>query len=150
MMVFRKQHGFSLVAAIFLLVVLSALGAYMVTIGGTNRATTNASIQGARVYQAARSGMEWAIFLIDNATSQALADTACDANINANSFSLNVSGLNGFTINTTCSRTTHSQGGTNNVSVYTITSIATSSAAYGNADYVRRRLTATISPVTPP
>ena len=147
---FNNQRGFSLVAAIFLLIVLGSLGAYMVTIGGTNRATSTAALQGARAYQAARSGIEWAVFRIDTAATPVDAQAACNngtaGDIDGNSFALAVPGLNGFTINTFCNFTRHSQLGTNNVTVYTIGSTATSGGAYGNLDFVQRRITATISP----
>ena len=149
---FRNQQGFSLVSAIFLLIVLAALGAYMVTIGGTNRATTTAALQGARAYQAARSGIDWAVYIITQANDpmdQTAARNACNNAVNdidGNTFVLNVAGLSNFTINTTCDWTNHSQQGNNNVTVFSITSIATTGGAYGNADFVQRRISATISP----
>jgi len=143
---FHKQRGFSLVTAIFLLVVLAALGAYMVTIGGTNRASSTAALQGARAFQAARSGIDWSIYTITTAADQATARTNCDNIIDANTFTLNVAGLGGFTVNTNCGWTGHDQQGNDNVTVYTLTSTATSGVAYGNLDFVQRRITATISP----
>ncbi len=146
MNLFSRQQGFSLISAIFILIVLAALGAYMVTIGGTNRATTSAAMQGARAYQAARSGIEWAVYLVLTASDKDTARTNCDTTINGNNFTLNVTGLNGFTINTLCGYTRHSQQGTDNVTVYTITSTATSGGSYGDIDFVQRRISATISP----
>jgi len=146
MMLKKNQHGFSLVTAIFILIVLAALGAYMVTIGGTNRATSTAALQGARAYQAARSGIDWSVYMITTAANQATARNNCNGIINANNFTLNAAGLNGFTINTLCSFTAHSQQGADNVTVYSITSIATSGGNYGDLDFVQRRITATISP----
>jgi len=146
MKIIQAQKGFSLITAIFILIVLSTLGAYIVTVGGTNRATSSAALQGARAYQAARSGIDWSIYMITTATNQMTAQNNCNNFINANSFSLNVAGLNGFTINTLCDFTVHSQQGTNNVTVYSITSTATSGGSYGDLDFVQRRITATISP----
>jgi len=150
MKLFRAQKGFSLITAIFILIVLAGLGAYMVTVGGTNRATSTAALQGARAYQAARSGLDWSVYTLITASDQATARTKCLSTVNAASFTLNVTGLNGFTINTLCSFTAHSQKGSDNVTVYSITSTATSGGNYGNLDFVRRRLTATISPPSPP
>ena len=147
MMHLNNQRGFSLVSAIFLLIVLAALGAYMVTIGGTNRATSSAALQGARAYQAARAGINWSVYLINN-IPQATARPNCDNIINSNSFTLNVAGLNNFTVNTLCAHTDHSQQGSDNVTVYTIISIATS-GTYGNPDFIQRRISATISPQAP-
>ena len=152
MISFRKQRGFSLVAAIFLLIVLASLGAYMVTIGGTSRATSTAALQGARAYQAARSGIDWAVFLISNAANPTDARLACNGavnDINGNNFVLNVAGLSGFTVNTTCNFTIHDELGTGDVTVYIITSTATAGGVYGNPDFVQRRITTTISPSPP-
>jgi len=110
----------------------------MVTIGGSQRVTSSAAIQGARAFQAARSGMEWAIF-------RAINDSTC-ATINNSNFTLAGDGLNGFNVALTCQLTTHIEAG-NNISVFSLSSTATSSV-FGSADYVRRRLTATISPPT--
>lgn len=145
MKLLRSQKGVSLVAAIFILIVLSTLGAYMVTVGGTNRATSSAALQGARAYQAARSGIAWSAYLITSAADQAAARNSCDNIIDANSFTLNADGLVGFTINTTCEFTPHSQQG-DDITVYVISSTATSGGNYGDLDFVQRRLRATISP----
>lgn len=146
MMIFTRQKGFSLVSAIFLLIILAALGAYMVTIGSTSRATSTAALQGARAYQAARSGIDWSVFQINPPISQANARIACDNDIQAATVTLTAPGLNGFTVNTTCSWTEHSQQGTNNITVYTLGSTATFGGNYGDPDFVQRRITATISP----
>ena len=146
MRLFYRQQGFSLITAIFILIVLAALGAYIVTIGGTNRATSSAALQGARAYQAARSGIDWSVYIISTAADQTTARNNCNGVINANNFTLNVVGLSNFTIDTLCSFTAHSQQGTDNVTVYTITSTATSGGNYGDLDFVRRSITATISP----
>jgi len=52
------QSGFLLVTAIFLLVVLAALGAFILTISGTQQTSSALDVQGARAYQAARAGIE--------------------------------------------------------------------------------------------
>ena len=145
MNLFYRQRGFSLITAIFILIVLAALGAYMVTIGGTNRATSTAALQGARAYQAARSGIDWSAYMITTAIDQTTARNNCNGIINANNFTLNVAGLNNFTVSTLCSFTPHSQQGTD-ITVYSITSTATSGGNYGDLDFVQRRITATISP----
>jgi MSHA biogenesis protein MshP len=133
----HRQKGFTLVTAIFLLVVLAAVGSFMVTIGGTQRTTSVAAVQGARAYQAARSGIEWAIYRV-------ITDGDCSMT-NGQSFTTSVSGLNNFTVSLACTPTTHSEAGTNNVNVFVVSSTATFST-YGNLDFVQRRISATISP----
>ncbi len=56
-----NQHGFTIVQAIFVLVVLGMLGAYMVTMSSVQQATTTQALMQARAYQAARAGLEWGI-----------------------------------------------------------------------------------------
>ncbi|MCK4742573.1 MAG: type II secretion system protein [Sulfuriflexus sp.] len=148
MMMFSRQKGFTLVAAIFLLIILASLGAYMVTIGGTARATSTAALQGARAYQAARAGINWSVFFINGIPKDTARDN-CDDIIEANSFTLNVAGFNNFTVSTSCKYTTHDQQGTDNITVYTIMSTATTGGSYGDPDFIQRRITATISPPSP-
>jgi len=143
---FRTQNGFSLVSAIFLLIVLASLGAYMVTIGSTNRATSTAALQGARAYQAARSGIDWSVFQLNPPILQVDARPACDNDIDGATVALTAPGLNGFTVTTTCNWTGYSEKGSDNVTVYTLGSTATSGGNYGDPDFVQRRITATISP----
>jgi MSHA biogenesis protein MshP len=58
------QGGFSLVSAIFLLVILAGLGAGMVTFSTAQNRSLQIDVMGARAYQAANAGIEWAAFNI--------------------------------------------------------------------------------------
>src|SRR5690606_32400145 len=58
----RRMRGFSLVTGIFLLVVLSALGAFMVIFTGLQQNTVQVDILGVRAYYAARAGLNWAMY----------------------------------------------------------------------------------------
>lgn len=58
----RRARGFSLVTAIFLLVVLAALGGFMVVFTGLQQTTIQADVQGVRAYYAARAGIDWALY----------------------------------------------------------------------------------------
>jgi len=58
------QSGFAAIAAIFLVVVLAALGAFMLTFSNTQQLTSAQDIQGSRAYWAARAGLEWAVVAI--------------------------------------------------------------------------------------
>jgi MSHA biogenesis protein MshP len=55
-------RGFSLISAIFLLVVLAGLGVAMVSISTVQNTSSALDIQGARAYQAARAGVEWGAY----------------------------------------------------------------------------------------
>jgi MSHA biogenesis protein MshP len=61
----KVQRGFSLVSAIFLLVVLAALGAAMVTFSTTQNQSMVMDVMGSRAYQAANAGIEWAAYNIE-------------------------------------------------------------------------------------
>lgn len=58
----RRQRGISLVTAIFLMVVLSALGVALVGLVTRQQASSSMDERGARAYQAARAGIEWGLF----------------------------------------------------------------------------------------
>jgi MSHA biogenesis protein MshP len=60
----KSQYGFLLVTAIFLLVILAALGAFILTISGTQQTSSALDVQGTRAYQAARAGIEWASYQV--------------------------------------------------------------------------------------
>jgi MSHA biogenesis protein MshP len=56
-----SQHGFAAIAAIFLVVVLAALGSFMLTFSNTQQLTSAQDVQGSRAYWAARAGLEWGV-----------------------------------------------------------------------------------------
>ncbi len=140
----HRQHGFTLVAAIFIIVVLATLVGYMVSLSGTQRATSLLALQGARAYEGARSGIEWGI-------QQAFTTpgTMCSAapGSTPTTFALNGPGLTGFSVTVSCDFTTHTEKSTS-VSVYHLVALA-SYGAYGSPDYVSRQLEATVSNAPP-
>lgn len=126
------QRGFSLVPALFLLVVLAALGIVAVRLAGVQHQTVVLAMQSGRAYAAARSGVEWSAY-------QALNNGSCGAA----TLSLTEGGLAGFTVETDCSSTSHAEG-PNTVNVYVIDAFAWS-GSYGNPDYVSRRIRSTVT-----
>lgn len=129
----RNAHGFSLVAAIFILVVLATLAAFMVTIGAVQRWTTVGAAQGARAYQAAHAGIEWGIL-----QAVGTGGSGCAA---WPAFT-----LDGFSVTVNCTQTgPHTEGGVPYL-VYSITSTAVSiGATLGNPDYFSRSLQVTVT-----
>ena len=128
----RRQRGFALVVAIFLLVVLASLGVYIVKISGVQHATVNLALMGARAFEAARTGIEWGAF-------QALDSGACTTT----TLNLTEAGLAGFAVDVTCTTTSHTETGT----TYNLFVIAVEarSGAYGTPDYVSRRMQASVT-----
>ncbi|MDH3749589.1 MAG: pilus assembly protein MshP, partial [Gammaproteobacteria bacterium] len=68
----KSQNGFSLVPALFLLVVLAALGIVAVRLAGVQQQTVVLAMQSSRAYAAARSGIDWSAY-------QALVNGSCAA-----------------------------------------------------------------------
>ena len=74
----RRQKGVSLVAGIFLLLLMAGLAAGMATVMSTAHVNSAADIGGARAYQAARAGAEWGMYQLDpNALSAGLPADFC-------------------------------------------------------------------------
>lgn len=130
----RHARGFSLVAAIFIIVVLSALGAFMVTIGEVESQSPVAALQGARAYQAAQAGIEWGVF---HAIQSVPVCTASSI------FSPAGQGLDGFNVAVTCTATGYTEG-VSNYSVYVIGSRATY-GTFGGLDFYSRNLQITVT-----
>lgn len=133
-----RQTGFSIISAIFLLVVLSALAAFIVNISSGQHVSAAADVKGAQAYQAARAGIEWAAYQVLDPNSAATSATpvACPA---ATAFSP----FTGFSVSVTCVSSTHAENG-NNISVYKFSSAATSGTA-GTIDYVQRQVDVTVA-----
>ncbi len=135
------QAGFSLFAAIFLLVVLGALGAYMIAMGTVQQATPVFALQGAQAEKAARSGIEWALHQVLEAGAVGATCSAEPAPPTVNSFNLAGPGLDGFRVSVECSYTQHVQG-PDNFNVYAIGATA-EFGSFGNPHYVSRTLQVT-------
>lgn len=134
-MLTTSQRGFSLIPALFLLVVLAALGIVAVRLMGVQQQTVVLAMQSSRAYAAARSGVDWSAY-------QALVNGNCGSS----TLTLTEAGLAGFSVDTSCSATTHTEG-PNTVSVYVIDAFAWS-GAYGTPDYVSRRIRSTVTDAT--
>lgn len=134
----HRHAGFSIISAIFLLVVLSALGAFIVNISSGQHVSAAADVQGARAYQAARAGVEWGAYQVldPNGTAAVATPAACPATTTFMPFA-------GFTTSVTCVLSAHTENG-NNIGVYRFTSTATAGTA-GTINYVARVLDVTVA-----
>ncbi|HET7569967.1 MAG TPA: pilus assembly protein MshP [Gammaproteobacteria bacterium] len=132
----EQQQGFALVIAVFIITVLAALGAYILTVSSVQHQTTVLTLQQMRALNAARSGVEWVGY-------QALKSHACPPAPIAD-FKPGAPTLSGFTItDLTCSSTTHISHG-NDINIYIIDATATA-GTYGTSDYVSRHVRSIIS-----
>lgn len=135
----RVQRGFSLVTAIFLLVVMSALGAMMVTFFGAQQQSSALDALGSRAYQAAHAGVEWAMLgVAQTAPGTLWPGCAAGTNIATNQLG---DVLAPFTVNVACTATSAVEGA-QTVYVYDVTSKAqgVNGAVRGSADYVERQI----------
>lgn len=148
----RQARGFSMITAIFLLVVLSALGGFMVVFVSLQQNTIQADVQGVRAYYAARAGINWGLYRAldpDNTIAPAQAAfPGCPAGT--------ISGLGGtlaaFNVFVTCTATTpDATEGSRTIRVYTITATACNQPACVVAPavpptgYVERRVVVTVA-----
>jgi MSHA biogenesis protein MshP len=137
------QDGFSLPTAIFLLVVLWMLGAFIVSITGTQQLSFALDVQGTRSYQAARTGVEWAAFQSLDPNNTLPGDTLPSCPAPSTVLPALGGTLAGFTVTVTCTETTTTEGN-RNVRTYLIVSTAVSGTP-GSATYMERQLQAVLS-----
>lgn len=139
----RLQRGFAIVSAIFLLVVLAALGGFIATVSTTQHIGSAQDFQGTQAYYAARAGSEWGLY-------QALQTSSCVA---SSSF---VYAASNISVTVSCVTTAPDEAGGGNM--YTINSTACTPGnavapfCPGNAasaNYIERRVTALADSAVP-
>lgn len=146
----RLQRGFSIVTAIFLIVVLAGLGVAIVSVSGLQKSSQQADVQGVRAYQAARAGIEWAAWqwldpnnaLNPDPPGTCLASPTCPATTTLPANTL-AGSLAPFTVVVDCSVTPATEGN-RQIRVFDITSTA-STGAVGTPGYVNRQVRAILS-----
>jgi MSHA biogenesis protein MshP len=109
----RRIRGFAIVSAIFILVVLAALGAFIVNISTNQQIGSAIDVLGVRAYQAARAGIEWGLYRVQSTA-------ACPAT--PTSFVPAASTLSGFTVTVTCSSS--AADGFSGPTIYSLTATA--------------------------
>ena len=124
-------------AAIFLLVVMATLAAFLVQITVASQIGGTQDMQGARAYQAARLGIETGLY-------SAQVNASCPGGTLSS-----IAGLTGFKITWACTSTTFNEAGTSHT-IYQITSTACTTAGgvcpsvtvseLRSSDYVERQL----------
>ena len=142
-----RQRGFSLPTAIFLLVILAMLGAFVVSVTGFQQMSSQLDLQGARALQAARAGVEWGAYQVLRGANvpPPVPPAPCFA---ATNLTFAGTSMSGFTTTVTCTRTPHSEL-TATVYMDQITAVACNqtpcpNAAPTSADYIERQITTTI------
>lgn len=129
----ESVRGFAIVSAIFILVVLAALGAFIVNISTSQQIGSALDVQGVQAYQAARAGVDWGMFQVQStaaynfsygpgpgAVGTANPNTrACPAS--PTSFAPAAPTLAGFTVTVVCVATADASGAP---TIFTIQSTA--------------------------
>lgn len=139
------QHGFSLVSAIFLLVVIAALGTFAVTLSTTQQQSSALDVMGARAYQAARAGIEWGAYqVLPNSAVPGGFAASCRAGATSQVLAALPNTLADFNVNVGCNATAHSDAAAT-VNIYQLTATATTQGASAVPGYVERQMTVTIA-----
>jgi MSHA biogenesis protein MshP len=144
----KRQTGFLLMAAVFLVVVVGAFVGYLATQSNVQQMTSTSDLNSARAIQAARAGIEWAAY-------QALRNASCAGT----TLTFSGTSLAAFTSTVSCSSSTYTEG-SSTITVYQVTSTACNvtnggapfcpnSSAAPPSIYVERQLTLTMATCTP-
>jgi MSHA biogenesis protein MshP len=141
-----RQAGFSLVAAVFLIVVLAAMGAFAVRVAMSQYQGTNVGLLQARAQAAAEAGIEYGANVVLHQASPIF----CKVSPSTRTFALAAGALKGFVVTVTCTPTTHLiySGGWQAYTVFTLAARA-SHGTYGGPDYVARSVTRNVT-LAPP
>jgi MSHA biogenesis protein MshP len=144
----KREGGFSIVSAIFIIVVLAVLAVALVTVASMQHASSGLDLQGVRAYQAARAGADWGVYRIVNPDAVADPPVALPANDVPSCWSPAAAvplsgGLAPFSVSVSCTRTRTTELD-RIIGVYNIVSTATFGAAQ-QPSYVSREVQVTVS-----
>ena len=138
----RRQAGFTLVTAIFLITILFALSAFMIGFRVYQDSSASLDTLGTRAFAAARSGVEWGAY-------QALRPGPCALGTTTTSLAL-AGTLSAYTATVVTTGTQYNEAGTN-ITICSITSTACNQPAAGScpnaapgANYVERQITVSV------
>jgi|TARA_B110000967_G_C18574401_1_gene406495 MSHA biogenesis protein MshP len=136
------ERGFTTIMSLFLLLVLTAMGGYMLTFSNTQQLTAAQDIAGSRAYWAARGGLEWGMGYV---IRQPIATAACPASPTSLPGGATVFD-GGFTVVLTCTMQPFTEGLpiAKNKKLFFFTSIASNGKLPGNVGFVERSLSGSV------
>lgn len=147
------QRGFSIMTAVFLVVVLGLLGVFIVYVTGLQQGGQQIDLLGVRAYQAARAGIEWGAFQVldpNNALNPVPPGTCtntvtCPGGGASSTTPLPAlaGSLATFSVTVICNMTSTTEGN-REIRVFAITSTATTGTP-STPGYVNRQVSATLS-----
>lgn len=99
----HRQAGFALMLALFLIVSLAAIGVYLLTVSTGQIAAGIQDEQGARAFQAARTGVDWGAYQLLQNSGGAFASSCKSGGTPSRRITL-AQGLSGFYTEIRCQR----------------------------------------------
>ncbi|WP_417781398.1 pilus assembly PilX family protein [Stutzerimonas xanthomarina] len=130
----RRSAGFGLVAALFLMVIVTLIILTMARLSTAQHGTISLAIQQTRAYQAANAGLEWGI-------ARALETGVCDPNASP---PLNGSGLDGFLLRVECDWDDYPEADGGSITLYRLVATAQNGQPGAKPDYAYRQLSAVV------
>lgn len=118
----KKEQGFVVISALVIVVMLAVFGIAMALMGSLQQRQTALDLDTAQSYQAAKTGIEWSLYQIQN---PAVPPACQNASFNAGG------DLSRFTITVQCARTTVNDG-TQPLFMYAVQSSACNNPTGGN------------------
>ena len=136
----QEEEGFAAIAALIVLVLLAALGSFLLTISNTAHLTSAQDVQGSRAYWAARGGLDWAAASVAASAPVAPAvspPATCPT-------AAAPATLDGFALVVTCVGQSYSEGAST-VRIFRLTSVAsTAGAVVGSPGFIERSVSASM------
>ncbi len=126
----NRQSGMSLIGSIFIMVVLSAIGVYMLSLNAMQHTSTSLSLQSSRALYAAESGVEWVAWYV---RTSAYKDNcpASGTSFDVGNFTLNIDN---------CTEASITEG-TNTYKIFdTQITASTTGSSFGDSDFSSRTL----------
>lgn len=133
------QRGFSLVSAIFLVVVIAALGSFGLTLSVSQNQSEALDVMGARGYQAALAGVEWAAYNVSQQAVNSATPWAGCVNGATVTVGGNLAAFSPVTVNCVAASFTE---GTTTIWTYDVSADAHTTDAAGSPNYVEQVATA--------
>ena len=137
----RAQRGFAAIAAIFLVVILAALGGFMLTFSNSQQLTSAQDVQGTRAYWAARAGLEWSIASASSLSSAGVCPF--DTSMQLVASGVAPAAVDGFNLAVCFSKNSFTEGAATPV-LYRFTVVASSTGSAGSIGFIERSISASM------
>jgi MSHA biogenesis protein MshP len=146
-------RGFALMMAIFMIVTLAAVAVYLLTVSTGQIEAVTQDEQGARAYQAARSGIDWGAFQVLRNGGGPFGATCATSAPPLSLGSLGPAGGTNFYAEVSCQRVGNETEGGVTVEVFRLTAMGcnrTPCSGAATPTYVERQLQLTLTRCSPP